>query len=396
MKNDVGRSSRSMKSRRPRLDGLEDRQLLSVVGALSRAQPHLLAVHTARLSASSTDPEVADGRSKGEGPETSVSNAATVSDRASVAAGPLLVDGSRSVSGSAGEVVSSEAPRRAPSRVLIAEAQERDVIREDEQGSIRGQGSTTPAAIVNDGELGPRVEASQSARAAGSSLREASDEQASPAIPADFASPRGDVGSDRTREGEAPPSVGAASGRGEFVDAGFAGALRVRGVSAPNMAGAYLDPGAVSAPRTKAVIDANVMTASSAGDPPAAAPRAGVEPGKDLAIGAVSAAPDAEPILSARGADLLASFSPFDRATLERTIDQFLDRLDDLAEGLSILGTWEALIPGLLTSAVAVSIAEAVLWQLDNAREGARTLADGGERAFAPGLPGLPRPWGLE
>jgi hypothetical protein len=279
--------------------------------------------------------------------------------------------------------------------VHIAEAREIDVIRKGKQGSIRGQGSATPAAIVNDGELGLRVEASQSARAAGSSLRDASDEKASAAIPAAFASPRGDAGPDRTREGEAPPSVGAASGRGEFIDLGFAGPLRVRGVLAPNTAGAFLHTNAVGAPRTKVVIDANVMTASPAGDPPVAAPRARVEPGKDLAIGAVSAAPDAEPVPSARGADLLASFSPFDRATLERTIDQFLDRLDDLAEGLLILGTWETLIPGLLTSAVAVSIAEAVLWQLDNAREGARTLADGGERAFGPGLP-LPRPWGLE
>ena len=181
MKNDVGRSSRTTKSRRPLLDGLEDRQLLSVVGALSRAQPSLLAVHGEQRPVSSTDPRGAD--------------------RASVAADPRVVDGSRSGSGSAMEVVSSEAPPRVPSRVLVPVAREKAGIRDDVQGSIPGQESTTPAATADDVALGLGVEAAQSDLAAGGPLRVASDEGASPAIPADLTGPRsrGGIGSDPGR-----------------------------------------------------------------------------------------------------------------------------------------------------------------------------------------------------
>src|SRR4051794_40032755 len=121
VKNDVDRSNRSAKSRRPRLDGLEDRYFLSVVGAFSKVQTHLLAGHAARLPVSSTEEEAADGRSsRGEKTGEGVSNPGTESGGGPVAAGLRLGDGSHSVPTNARDVGSPEAPVRLSSRVAIA------------------------------------------------------------------------------------------------------------------------------------------------------------------------------------------------------------------------------------------------------------------------------------
>jgi hypothetical protein len=102
------------------------------------------------------------------------------------------------------------------------------------------------------------------------------------------------------------------------------------------------------------------------------------------------------------GADLLASFSPFDRATVERAFDQLLDRFDDLEAGLSRLGTTANLRPTLMAMAGAIAIMEVLHRYLgkhrdEPDRDGAGDEDPGADPTlYFPGLPGLPHRWSLE
>lgn len=99
---------------------------------------------------------------------------------------------------------------------------------------------------------------------------------------------------------------------------------------------------------------------------------------------------------AARAADLVAGFSPFDRATLERAIDQFLDRLGEFESGLAPWGSGENLVPNLLTAAVMVSAAELARRRLRDPEHDEDTEADGRTATCPLGVPGLPLGWGLE
>jgi hypothetical protein len=112
--------------------------------------------------------------------------------------------------------------------------------------------------------------------------------------------------------------------------------------------------------------------------------------------------PREEELPSSVGADLLASFSPFDRATLERAFDQLLNRFDALEAGLSHLGTTANLSPTLMATAGALAIVEVLHRSLarrreEQDREGARDADPNEDRTvYFPGLPGLPHRWSLE
>ncbi len=96
-------------------------------------------------------------------------------------------------------------------------------------------------------------------------------------------------------------------------------------------------------------------------------------------------------------AELIASFSPFERGTLERSIDQFLGRIVALDTELSELGDTATLIPNVVTAAVAVFVAETVRRRLRRPWEDEEASSDASGDHFAfPGLPGRSGRWALE
>jgi hypothetical protein len=108
--------------------------------------------------------------------------------------------------------------------------------------------------------------------------------------------------------------------------------------------------------------------------------------------------PGKEQLPSSLGADWLATFSPFDRATVERAIDHFLDRLDHLEAGLSRFGTTANLTSSLMATAGAIAVMEVLHRYLakrggEQGRDGAGDEETG---VYFPGLPGLPHRWSLE
>jgi len=110
--------------------------------------------------------------------------------------------------------------------------------------------------------------------------------------------------------------------------------------------------------------------------------------------------PGQEPLPPSLGADLLARFSPFDRATVEQALDQFLDRLDELETGLSHLGPAANLTSSLLASASAIAVVDVFHRYLRKRRDERGLHAvddeDRDDGVHFPGLPGLPHPWSLE
>ena len=60
-------------------------------------------------------------------------------------------------------------------------------------------------------------------------------------------------------------------------------------------------------------------------------------------------------------ADLATSFLPFDRASVERAIDEFLDRFDDLGAGLPDLAMVAQVVPGVITVAAAALASHVVM-----------------------------------
>ncbi len=104
---------------------------------------------------------------------------------------------------------------------------------------------------------------------------------------------------------------------------------------------------------------------------------------------------DVEATLS-RGADLLAAFSPFERAALEHAIDRFLGEIGELGTVLSTLDVKTCLIPNLMAAAGAVAVFEAVRRRVRGPSGGEDEDAEEDGHAGPPGLPGLPRGWALE
>jgi hypothetical protein len=97
--------------------------------------------------------------------------------------------------------------------------------------------------------------------------------------------------------------------------------------------------------------------------------------------------------LASRAADLLASFSPFDRGSLEQAVDRFLGRIGDLDAELSQLGETPSLIPGLVAAAVAISVAETMRRRFRGTWDEEAAPLDA---AGFPCMPGHPHVWAME
>jgi hypothetical protein len=107
--------------------------------------------------------------------------------------------------------------------------------------------------------------------------------------------------------------------------------------------------------------------------------------------------------LSSRGADLLASFLPFDRTRVEQAIDHILAHLDALDAGLLELGTTANLVPILTAAGVTIAASRIVqLWGVSrwdwirrrpSAALAGDTCGNADADAFIPGLPGSPFQW---
>lgn len=107
-------------------------------------------------------------------------------------------------------------------------------------------------------------------------------------------------------------------------------------------------------------------------------------------------APDERPRELPLGADFLASFNPFDRATVERAFDQFIGRFGDLDAELALLSTPTSFVPWVTSSAALLCFVEIL-------RRGARDRWEGDTQRLAGegdvsllGLPGLPGRWDSE
>lgn len=109
-------------------------------------------------------------------------------------------------------------------------------------------------------------------------------------------------------------------------------------------------------------------------------------------VGAPSLAAAESAPLAARAADLLASFSPFDRETIEGAIDHFLDRLGALEEGLANLDLTTSLVPNITAAAVVISVAEVIRRRRRADDKDGRDAEDECPRR----LPGLPLGWAME
>jgi hypothetical protein len=94
-------------------------------------------------------------------------------------------------------------------------------------------------------------------------------------------------------------------------------------------------------------------------------------------IGALgdAAAPTQEPT-DPRPSDLLTEFLPFDRASVEAAIDQFLGQFESFSASLPDLGDAGAILPGLATVAIATATAGLIVRQRRKAAEHGRPGED--------------------
>jgi hypothetical protein len=103
---------------------------------------------------------------------------------------------------------------------------------------------------------------------------------------------------------------------------------------------------------------------------------------------------DAGALFLPRGADLIAALVPFDRGSLERAIDRFVEQLDDV--GAPHFGRRSPARMLLLTMAIAGSALalEVVLRRLQNRCPAVKLQSHGpGARKGLPGFPELPGNW---
>jgi hypothetical protein len=156
-----------------------------------------------------------------------------------------------------------------------------------------------------------------------------------------------------------------------------------------------------------AVPESQPLPARGAHEASAAASEASqrVAPGEAFASGEIAAAaplPEADAasieVVSplARGAGMLAGFTPFDRGTLEHALDQFLDHLGGFESDLPDLGSPVGITPHVVTAAVALGVAEVVRRRMRGTREDEDARVPGARDPAFPGLPGLWNRWALE
>jgi hypothetical protein len=91
-------------------------------------------------------------------------------------------------------------------------------------------------------------------------------------------------------------------------------------------------------------------------------------------------------------ADLISDFLPFDRATLERAIDQFLGQFESLAAELAHLEASTNLLPVMSAAVMTTMAYEVVILQRRVRDERANATTGDKEEGFT-ALPGLPNSW---
>jgi hypothetical protein len=123
---------------------------------------------------------------------------------------------------------------------------------------------------------------------------------------------------------------------------------------------------------------------------------AGRDPALTPAPGAGAAA-EGEEAPASRGAGLLAGFSPFEPGALEKAFDRFLRRLDDREASPPRTGETSDPIPGVLVAvAASLAVAEVARRRVRRAWDERSNAWEGDEDSSHPGLPGLPVRWDSE
>ena len=381
MDNHRRRSIHSMKPARPSLEILEDRNLLSVSAGSAGARSHLpsggaVALFSAALAGPSEDGSASAARPR----------SGTV--RAGEGESPVKAPGSALSAGEAATALQAEAENRSAQGAAVA-ADPTQASTWAAQGNGIAANVATGSALARaaaNADLTVLDELSSSGQSPESSVSSpfgqgptAIDEGiVALAVVADRAQePTGAVRADP----ETAPPIGSALGK----DARLAGAE-------------------LGAARVTVSMKSEAVAAIPAGRSQASYPSlARIEPRAGRYTKAASAdagSPGQEQLPPSSGADLLARFSPFDRATVERALDQFLDRLDELETGLSHLGTTANLTSSLLASASAIAVVEVFHRYLRKRRDERGLHAvddeDRDDGVHFPGLPGLPHPWSLE
>jgi hypothetical protein len=363
----------------PYLEALEDRYLLSVVQETAAIRPHLPPGATASgaVAASTAEDRSAPPAYLRQGAVLAAEGGAAAETPSAAATATATADRS------------SQADRSPEGADLAVAAPPAAAV---QGGSSTANLATAPARAAAGADLSQADESSQPgpgpASAAANPLGLGSTTGTAAALPvvADRPPAERETGVTPAPDAAPAPVIGLAAGR----DARTA----VAPLSSAPRVTASGESDALPAPPAEGV---HVPSSS-----PLRIGRSADRPAGGVAAEAV--APEQEPLPALCGAELLASFSPFDRAAVERALDQLVERLDDLETGLFRLGTTANLIPSLTATALTIAAAEIVHRWLDSRRE-ERGRHSGGDQgldddedagAGFPGLPGLPRHWSLE
>jgi hypothetical protein len=132
---------------------------------------------------------------------------------------------------------------------------------------------------------------------------------------------------------------------------------------------------------TVMVTSTSPATADPGGEPRETSPQEGAEADESQGAG---------PSIISRGQELLAAFSPFDRASVERAIDHLIEGLSDLEAGLPSLEEATSYVPhavGVAAALVAVEILR---------RRSTRGQDESDDDAGSPGVPGFLTRWELD
>jgi len=379
-----------MKAASPRLEILEDRHLLSVIEGAAGVRLHLPAGGAADLSA--------------RVPGNPADNGSTSGIRLRSGAVHVMEDGL--------SVVTPPSSAKSISEAAIASAEQgkaevnsspagvgEDVALPVAQGISSG-GNSVATSILNgaaraaaSADLSLSDESSQLGQGAGSSASSpfgqgaAVDAQVTFALPFVADRPRDAADSAAATDVESSPASGLATVKDARVT--------VAVLNLPGRTLAMTSDASPAIPADRSHASSSSLRLNEGGKG---------RPG-NVATADTGTSPQEQPFASC-GADLLASFLPFDRARVEQAIDQILNRLDDLDTGLSRLGTTANLIPGLTATAVTIAVMEIFHRWLGNrsawdrrgayALEGSNGAGNDDADACFPGLPGLPHQWGLE
>jgi hypothetical protein len=388
-----------MKSASPRLEALEDRYLLSAVGVRS----HLPAGAAAALSSRAVAGPSEDRSTPGIHSQSSAVQVEEGGSSTPISQSPALTSSeTAAATGEQGNTAVKSSQNGEGEDVAAALALSAA------QGKSSGTSTSTAASAASsaartlaNADPSASDESSQLGRGTASSASSSSSfepgattgDEETLALQMAVDRPQEAARSATAGDGEAAPVIGATTGTAARVTitVAVADASKISAATPPDASPA------IPADR------AHAASPSLARNQPSEGPSANLAPDE------TGTSPQ-DQRLSSCGADLIASFSPFDRAQVERAIDQLLDRLDALETGLSRLGTTTNLIPSLTATALAIAVMEVFHRRLgqrsDENQRGVQVLAVGDndndnandqdtDTCF-PGLPGLPHHWSLE